>query len=107
MVALSHAPATPSCRGHAHPYLMTSSARKRSVEGIVRPSAWAVFRLITSLNRIGCSTGRSAGCLRPLCVSPPALPHGISLREAQDKLPMVLVRNVTHQRMLRGSVDVA
>jgi len=39
----------------------TSSAWKRSVGGIVRPSAWAVFRLITNANRVGRSTGRSAG----------------------------------------------
>src|SRR5207302_895825 len=35
----------------------TSLAWKRSVGGIVRPSACAVFRLITSSNFIGCSTG--------------------------------------------------
>jgi hypothetical protein len=29
--------------------------------GSVRPRAWAVLRLITSANRMGCSTGRSAG----------------------------------------------
>jgi hypothetical protein len=32
---------------------------------MVRPSAWAVFRLITSSNVVGCSMGRSAG-LAPL-----------------------------------------
>jgi hypothetical protein len=49
--------------GHtsAHPYRITSSAWKRSVGGMVRPRAWAVFRLMTSSNFIGCSTGRSAG----------------------------------------------
>jgi hypothetical protein len=40
---------------------ITSSARKRSVGGIVRPSALAVLRLMTSSNFQGCSTGRSAG----------------------------------------------
>src|SRR5712691_554009 len=39
----------------------TSSAWKRSVGGIGRPRALAVFRLITSSNLVGCSTGRSAG----------------------------------------------
>jgi hypothetical protein len=29
--------------------------------GIVRPSALAVFRLMTSSNLVGCSTGKSAG----------------------------------------------
>jgi hypothetical protein len=42
-------------------YLITSSAKTRSVGGIVVPSAWAVFRLRTSSNFVGCSTGRSAG----------------------------------------------
>src|SRR3989441_1561815 len=44
---------------------MISSARTRSDCGIVSPSDLAVFRLITSSNLVGCSTGRSAG-LAPL-----------------------------------------
>ena len=40
---------------------ITSVAWKRSVGGIVRPRAAAVFRLMTSSNVMGCSTGRSAG----------------------------------------------
>ena len=44
---------------------ITSVAWKRMVGGMVRPSAWAVLRLITSSNFVGCSTGRSAG-LAPL-----------------------------------------
>ena len=46
-------------------YWITSSARASTDGGIVRPSALAVFRLITSSNFVGCSTGRSAG-LAPL-----------------------------------------
>lgn len=46
-------------------YSMTSSASSRSVCGIVSPSAFAVLRLTTSSNVVGCSTGRSAG-LAPL-----------------------------------------
>src|SRR5712692_2562408 len=42
-----------------------SSARSRSDCGIVRPSAFAVLRLITNSNLVGCSTGKSAG-LAPL-----------------------------------------
>src|SRR5262249_5407456 len=42
-------------------YSMTSSARSRIAGGIVSPSALAVFRLTTSWNLVGCSTGRSAG----------------------------------------------
>src|SRR6266571_1018713 len=44
-----------------HTYLMTLSAWKRTVGGMVRPSAWAVLRLMTNSKRRGCSTGRSAG----------------------------------------------
>src|SRR4029079_11741561 len=41
-------------------YSMTSSARARTVGGTVRPSAFAVFRLITSSYFVGACTGRSA-----------------------------------------------
>jgi hypothetical protein len=44
-------------RGHR----ITSSAWKSRLGGTVRPSAWAVLRLITSSNFIACSTGKSAG----------------------------------------------
>src|SRR5262245_61449388 len=44
---------------------MTWSARSSTDCGIVRPSAFAVLRLMTSSNLVGCSTGRSAG-LAPL-----------------------------------------
>jgi hypothetical protein len=40
---------------------ITSSAWKRTEGGMVRPSAWAVLRLMTSSKMMGCSTGRSAG----------------------------------------------
>jgi hypothetical protein len=49
----------PQCAPHT--YWITSSAWKRSVGGMVRPRAFAVFRLMTSSNFMGCSTGRSAG----------------------------------------------
>src|SRR5262249_33057386 len=39
---------------------ITSSARNRNDSGIVKPIAFAVLRLITSSNFVGCSTGRSA-----------------------------------------------
>src|SRR5216684_1472014 len=42
-------------------YSITSSARVSSVGGTMMPSAFAVFKLITSSNLVGCSTGRSAG----------------------------------------------
>src|SRR5262249_13914342 len=40
---------------------ITASARASSVGGSSRSSAFAVLRLITSSNLVGCTTGRSAG----------------------------------------------
>src|SRR5262249_7099520 len=45
----------------AAPHSITSSARARSGGGIVRPRAFAVVRLMTRLNLVGCSTGMSPG----------------------------------------------
>ena len=42
-------------------HLITVSARYSNDCGIVRPICFAVFRLITNSNLVGCSTGRSAG----------------------------------------------
>src|ERR1700676_4785375 len=50
-----------NCRKILPPYSMTSSARARISGGMVMPSALAVLRLTTRVNRVGCSTGRSAG----------------------------------------------
>src|SRR5207245_2754704 len=44
---------------------ITSSARASNEGGTVRPSAFAVLKLITSSNLVGCSTARSPG-LAPL-----------------------------------------
>ena len=52
-----------------HGYSMTSSARSRSVDGILRPSALAVLRLMTNTNEVGCNTGNSAG-FAPLRIRP-------------------------------------
>ena len=48
---------------------ITSSASASSLSGIWRPSAFAVLRLITSSNLVGCTTGRSAG-FSPLRMRP-------------------------------------
>src|SRR5262249_38151823 len=40
---------------------ITLSARAMNAGGTVKPSAFAVLRLMTSSNMVGCSTGRSAG----------------------------------------------
>jgi hypothetical protein len=45
----------------ARAYSITSSARASSVGGTSRPSAFAVVKLMTRSNLVGCSTGRSAG----------------------------------------------
>jgi hypothetical protein len=50
-------------------YSITSSARASSVGGISRPSVFAVLRLMTSSNLVGCITGKSAG-LSPLRILP-------------------------------------
>lgn len=42
-------------------YWMTSSARTSNDCGMVRPSAFDVFKLMTNSNLVGCSTGKSAG----------------------------------------------
>src|SRR4030095_15283923 len=47
--------------GHPPHHSITSSARARSVAGTVMQSALAVFILMTSWKRVGCSTGKSAG----------------------------------------------
>src|SRR5262249_21482764 len=48
---------------------ITSSARASNCGGTSRPSALAVFRLITSSNLVGCNTGKSIG-LAPLRMRP-------------------------------------
>ena len=45
----------------ARPHSITSSAVESSLSGTERPSAFAVLRLITNSNVVGCSTGKSAG----------------------------------------------
>src|SRR5262249_38943433 len=40
---------------------ITSSDSASNLSGISRPSAFAVLRLITNSNLVGCSTGKSAG----------------------------------------------
>jgi hypothetical protein len=54
-----------AARPASTPYSITWSARTRIDCGMVNPSAFAVFMLITSSNFVGCSMGRSAG-LAPL-----------------------------------------
>ena len=68
------------CRGF---YSITSSARASIVGGMVRPSAFAVLRLITSSNFVGCSTGMSLGL--PPCkilITKDALRRNVSGPEA-------------------------
>src|SRR5262249_37964721 len=45
----------------AAPHSITSSARSKNDSGIVRSIALAALRLMISANRVGTSTGRSAG----------------------------------------------
>jgi hypothetical protein len=48
-------------RSKQHRYSITSSASASNVGGKSRPSAFAVERLMTISNFVGCATGRSAG----------------------------------------------
>src|SRR5262245_43943703 len=48
---------------------ITSSALACNVSGTVRPSAFAVLRLMISSNLVGCITGRLAG-FSPLSIRP-------------------------------------
>lgn len=50
-------------------YSITSSARNMIEFGIAKPSAFAVVRLSTSSNLVGCKTGSSAG-FAPLTMRP-------------------------------------
>src|SRR5439155_20592272 len=47
--------------GHPPHHSITSSARASSIGGTSIPSALADLRLMTSVNLVGCSTGRSPG----------------------------------------------
>src|SRR5262249_32164704 len=53
----------------APPHSITSSARASSVVGTVRPIVFAVCRLMTNSNLVGCTTGKSVG-LAPLRMRP-------------------------------------
>src|SRR6516165_4140687 len=67
---------------------MTSSARNRIDLGTSMPSAFAVFRLTTSSNVVGCSTGRSAGFS--------ALEDFVNI-DGSTFIKTVVVRSVRHQ----------
>ena len=56
---MTHVPIS-SCKRRLQTYSITSSARASSVGGTVTSIAFAVFRLTTNSNLVGCSTGRSA-----------------------------------------------
>jgi hypothetical protein len=68
--SLRPAPGTPLARVAESgkplpPHSITSSERNKSEVGTSRPSALAVFMLVTTANLVACSTGMSAG-LAPL-----------------------------------------
>jgi hypothetical protein len=52
---------TPQQTASLRRYSITTSARPSSVGGIVRPIDFAVLRLITNSNVVGCSIGISLG----------------------------------------------
>jgi hypothetical protein len=79
-------------------YWITSSARDSSDGGIVRPSALAVLRLMTSSNFVGCSTGRSAG-FAPLRILSPRR----KWNECQKSLCRMPKPEATYNMRSRGS----
>src|SRR6516165_10430914 len=72
-------------------YSITSSARASSVPGMVRPNAFAVLRLTTRSNLVGCSTGMSAGFVPRRILSTNSeldlerRAHGLNLFEEPDE----------------------
>src|SRR5712691_5588505 len=54
--AIFACPSKADASGSWQAYRITSSAWKSSVGGIVKPRAWAVLRLMTNSNLVGCST---------------------------------------------------
>src|SRR5262245_32051710 len=59
---------------------ITSLSSARSLSGTWRPSAFAVLRLITSSNLVGCMTGKVAG-LAPLRIFPAYTPIWLNASE--------------------------
>jgi len=55
---------------HRVTYSITSSTRASGGAGTVRPSAFAVLKLIVSSNFVGCRNGKSAA-FAPLRIRPP------------------------------------
>ena len=77
---------------------IASSARACRVIGTMRPSAFAVFRLMTSTNLVGACTGRSARLLAP--------ENAIDIR---SRTPENIggVGSIRHQRALRDVLPKA
>jgi hypothetical protein len=63
-----HAPQQTIC-ADCIAYSITSSAAACNVSGTVRPSVFAVLRLMTRSNLVGCTTGKSPG-LAPFSIRP-------------------------------------
>ena len=83
--------AAQECRVNSRASWLTESPRPRGSSsdcGIARPMAFAVFRLITRSNLVGCSTGRSAG-FAPLRI--------LSTNNAARRQYIVEIRGVRHQ----------
>jgi hypothetical protein len=78
-------------------YSITSSSRASGVGGTVRPSAFAVLRLMTSSNLVGCSIGRSAGNL--LCNALSVVVESWRSRN-EDRL------NLVRHQPCEGCVDI-
>ena len=90
-------------------YSMTRSARARSDCGMATPRALAVFRLITSSNVVGSSTGTSAG-LEPvniLCTCLAACRWGARCVPASDSGPPIWTSDRKSSRNFRRRALIA
>src|SRR5262249_9044041 len=61
IAAITRLDALQGLPAHRTPHSITSSASATNLSGISRPSALAVFALMTNSNLVGCNPGRSAG----------------------------------------------
>src|SRR5918999_513893 len=87
-------------------HLITLSARASTFGGIVRPICLAAFKLITSSNLVGCSTGKSAGFAPPQILSTYMAARRSSQKylRRRTELPRLLDSVRFHTPRARGSL---
>jgi hypothetical protein len=73
-------------------YSITSLASARRFDGMLRPSAFAVVRLMTSSNLVGCSIGMSAGFVPRRILSTKSAPRLHGNRDALEDTGLLFLR---------------